>query len=357
VLDHPNYDVVIARLVQLMTFTVDPCDYIVNDRRAKRRMPQRQALELRTCRIFAGEATAHRLIPTGALVCALWFVTGWDQGANLAIFTAVAAALFGGLDNAHIAMGDLGRFAALSVLGSLILSQVLLPMADGVVGFLAIMAVVMLPLAAWASTQPMVTLLLALTVGGVNLESVYTPFDINGLLDAGAGTLGGIFIGFFSLLFVRRVGARATMERLNAAARNDLRRLTLRATRADRDAYLERELERVAQLADRRAEQGAEEPDARLFRRLQIGASVAGLRAESTHARPDERIAAERVLTQIRLELDAPRPTQTLLGAIDAALTTAWFARGPVSSNALLQNLVGLRFALFQGAPAWVPTP
>ena len=84
-------------------------------------------------RMFAG------ILTTYALLCSLWYFTGWEQGANMVLMGIVAIAFFGAGDNPGATIATFGRFATLAMALGALLSYVLLPLAGDYGSFLIVM--------------------------------------------------------------------------------------------------------------------------------------------------------------------------------------------------------------------------
>lgn len=91
-------------------------------------------------RMFAG------ILTTYALLCSLWYFTGWEQGANMVLMGIVAIAFFGAGDNPGATIATFGRFATLAMALGALLSYVLLPLAGDYGSFLIVMGLFLLPL-------------------------------------------------------------------------------------------------------------------------------------------------------------------------------------------------------------------
>ena len=292
------------------------------------------------------------------MLCALWGITGWEQGANAVLLGTVALGFFGAGDEPGRAISMFGRFAGLAFVVAFIVSYWLLPLAPDYPTFVMAMGAFMLPLGVWAAVNPLATLLLALAVSNLNLQASYTPLDFGSFLEACIATLIGIYIAFLGASLFRRWGAAHQIERFLRMESHDIAHISQSATPRLREKYARRALDRMAVMTARLAATGQIERSPQLLARLGIGMNAAELRIFADRLAPASRAATERVLEQIRRELEAPRAAPELLTSIDAALNHLWLsgaAAGPTPVARTQQALVGLRIALFGGAPAWVP--
>ncbi|CAP41442.1 FUSC family protein [Bordetella petrii] len=92
------------------------------------------------------------------VLCTLWWVTGWSQGPNALLMGTVALAFFGGADEAGKAIFTFLKFGIMALLMGAGLSYGLLPFAQDFPSFVLVMALVMLPLGAWAASNPLAIL-------------------------------------------------------------------------------------------------------------------------------------------------------------------------------------------------------
>jgi len=289
-------------------------------------------------RIGGGCALAY------ALICLLWWATGWAQGPNMLIMGTVTLAFFGIFDGANLAAMKFGRFAALSVALSVVLGYLLLPMAQSFSGFALACALVIMPLAVWSIEEPLAILLLALTLSNAGLASHYQPQDFGTFLDMAAGTLIGIFIGFFCLLLVKRMGAEAASKRLQEDGRQDLATLGRTAGRDVEDAFLERDLDRIGQLGARATGANAVAA-AHLFRQLRLGHSLVHLQRATHHVAGIERDLLDALMRRLHRELAGAASPGMLGDHLDRVLRRDILLGSP-EGDALTDALVHLRLAL-----------
>lgn len=301
---------------------------------------------------LALRVSAGVLIAYGVL-CGLWWATGWTQGANALLMGVVAMAFFGTVDEAGKAIGAFLRFSALGLgLGGL-LSYGLLPLAQNYEMFLAIMALVMLPIGAWAATTPLAILLLALALSNADLQAVYAPRDFGAFLDACVSTLIGIGVGQWCIGIVRRMGPSHMVRRLAEQERKDLKALTVAAGPRVRDNYVNRSLDRIAGITSRSP--ADDDGSAGLLAGLRAGVAVATIREAAATASGSLRVACDAILAEVRRGRGDTASTQLLL-RVDQALSAAWHKHG-TTPHALVRSLVGLRLALFEHSHPWAPIP
>src|SRR3546814_5374530 len=112
---------------------------------------------------------------------------------NAVLMGIVGVAFFGNLDEAGKAIAAFGRFSILGLLLTGFISYGLLPFAQDFPSFALLIGLVMLPLGAWAATNPMAILLLALSLSTINLQARYSPADFGVFLESSFGTLLGIY--------------------------------------------------------------------------------------------------------------------------------------------------------------------
>lgn len=304
-------------------------------------------------RMAAGILTAY------VLLCGLWYATGWHQGANAILLGTVALAFFGGGDEPGQAIAMFGRFAVLALVLAGTLCYGLLPLANDFVTFAMAMSLFMLPLGAWAPINPMAILILAFGLSNINLQGHYSPLDFGAFIEAGLASMLGIFVAFLGAGLFRAWGMQHQIHRFLRIEAREIARLSHSATRRLRDIYIQRALDRISMMTARLAATGQIERSAGLLTRVRVGVNVADLRTIGTGLDLEARQATERVLDRFRREFDAPQPSPQLLSLIDAALDALWPASNARHdrSNRAIHALAGLRIALFERAPAWLPTP
>jgi uncharacterized membrane protein YccC len=292
------------------------------------------------------------------LLCGLWLATGWHQGPNAVLMGTVAVAFFGGGDEPGKAIAAFGRFAVLSLFLAAILAYGLLPLANDFPTFLIVMGLFMLPIGMWAAANPMGVLVLAFGLSNINLQGHYMPYDFAFFLEVGFASLIGMYVAFLGASLFRQWGVSHQVHRFLCREALEIARLSHSATRRARDLYIQRALDRIAGMTMRLAASGQVERSAALLARLRVGVNIADLRIIGTMLDPAARDATVRVLEQFRREFDAAQPSPRLLALVDEALNQLWPRRDSQKSSPVtraIRSLAGLRIALFERAPAWIP--
>lgn len=292
------------------------------------------------------------------LLCGLWLATGWHQGPNAVLIGSVALSFFGGGDEPGKAIAMFGRFAALALTLAAILSYGLLPLASDFLTFAMAMGLFILPIGLWAAVNPMATLVLAFGLSNINLQGTYAPTDFAAFLETSFASLLGIFVAFLGASLFRTWGAGHQVQRLLHIEAREIARLSRFATQRLREIYIQRALDRISVMTARLAATGQVEKSARLIARLRVGVTVADLRIVGNALDPEARQATEQVLEEFRLDFDKSQPAPRLLSLIDRALDQLWLTGGAdtgTRSDRAMHSLAGLRIALFESAPAWIP--
>lgn len=292
---------------------------------------------------------AAGVLCTYSAICLLWFFTSWNQGANMAILGTVAIAFFGGVDDPGVAIAKFGRFACLAMFLSALLCYGLLPIAADFPGFALAMAAFMLPIGAWAASNPLATLVMAMGLSNINLQGHYSPFAFNTYLEMAVASLIGIYAAFLCASLFRSWGAEHALTRSMKQEMKDIVSLSRHATPRARDSYINRSLDRVA-LAATRLSTAWQESNSSVLAVLRIGANVATLRIHIDQFQGDRRATVERLLAHFGGGLDVLQPPNTLLKEIDTALAASLRESNGHSDRAV-RALSGLRLAMFSQAP------
>ncbi|OYW88971.1 MAG: hypothetical protein B7Z20_01275 [Sphingobium sp. 32-64-5] len=300
-------------------------------------------------RMAAGIAVAYMVL------CGLWLVTGWHQGANAVLMGTIAISLFGGSDEPGKAIAMFGRFTTIAIFLGAVLCYGLLPLATDYPTFAMMMGLFLLPLGLWAAVNPLATLIAVVSLSNINLQGHYAPPDFGVFVEAAVASLLGIFIAFLGASLFRTWGSAHQVERFLRTEATEIVRLSRSATRRLRDAYIHRALDRIATMTARLATTGQIALSAGLLARLRVGVNVADLRMASQTLAPEARQATEAVLDRFQNEFAQADPSPGLLMLIDQALDRSWPQQAGESRDRIVRALAGLRIALFERAPAWIP--
>ncbi len=289
-----------------------------------------------------------------AVLCTLWWVTGWSEGPTAVIMGTVAIAFFGSADEAGKAIGTFFKFGVMALVLAGVLSYGLLPLAHGFWSFALVMGLVILPLGAWAASNPMAIMLLAVGLSNAGILGVFTPPDFSTFLDSGSAMLIGIYVGSLCIHLVKQMGAAHTTARLERQEREEIAALTLQADKLASETFSQRSIDRIANITSRLPHDD-QHGTQKVLSWLRAGIAIGMIRYKYTGLREEVSVAVEALLAEARNELAEPG-SSSLLASIDEALARAWQVRGQTPPE-LIQGLVGLRLALFNNAPSWRPQP
>lgn len=301
---------------------------------------------------MAGRVALATLLAYG-LLAMLWWTTGWVQGANVMLLATVAIGFFGNLDEAGKAIGAFAKFSAIALVLAAVISYGLLPLAQDFLSLALLFGLVMLPLGAWAATNPLAVLLLAMAFSNTNLQSRYMPWEFGFFLDSVSGCLLGILTGYFCLVTVRRMGPAHLRQRFIALEKQDIDALTRKADPRSLGNYVNRALDRAGGMAIRMTSQdGGSDLSSRLLAWLRLGVAVGSIRLALQQVGGRRRRVCEALLERLRHELrgTALEPSTDLKRSVDASLHVA-AERSRHESDALLRGLIDLRLALFPPLP------
>ncbi|MDH4846073.1 MULTISPECIES: FUSC family protein [Pseudomonas] len=293
-------------------------------------------------RVFLAAALAY------SAVAALWCITGWTQGANATLMGMVAIGFFGHLDEAGKAIGKFGKFNALALALAAVVAYGLLPFAQDFPSLALVLAMVMLPLGAWAATNPMAVLMMAIALSNINLQAQYTPLEFGVFLDTASGSLLGILTGYFCLVTIRHMGPAHLRERFIKLERRDVLKLSYRADARSLGEYANRALDRAAALATRiTADDQLQYQRLGLLAWLRLGMAVGSTRRALEGVTGQRRRVCEGLLARIReaLKGDELALTPELTDAIDTTIALVWRQARPYPDS-LVRGLIGLRLAL-----------
>ncbi|CAG2142519.1 FUSC family protein [Cupriavidus numazuensis] len=280
-----------------------------------------------------------------AALCGLWWVTGWSYGANAVLMGVVAIAFFGNLDEAGKAITTFARFTATALVLAAIISYGLLPLAADFPALVVAMALFLLPIGAWAASNPMAILLLGVGLSNTNLQAVYTPAELGVFLDCCLSSLLGVLVAQACIGMMRRMGSAHALQRLAQAGRADLLRLARQGSVGNPEAYANRTLDRIAAMVSRQATSHAADAAATQLAVLRAGVAIASLRHATTSLTGDFRQAVEALMAAISATLDGKGRVDELLPLMNHALRRAGDASRPECREAL-RSLTWLRLAL-----------
>ncbi|MDE1994597.1 MAG: FUSC family protein [Rhizobiaceae bacterium] len=293
--------------------------------------------------------------------CVVWLGTGWEEGAGCVIMTAVGASFFAALDNPAEQIRAFTIFMIVSVVVSGIYLFAVLPFVHDYLGLVLVFAVPFL-LAGRLVARPQFTMLAMLlavnTASFVGLQASYSA-DFASFVNGNMASVGGGVFALVWTLVTRPFGAAFAARRLVRAGWADLAETARGASNDDSQHFAGRVFDRLAQLVPRLAQ--AVDNDvaaADLLLELRIGMNVLDLQRARATLPADQRALIQPVLDAIaatfRERLKAGvvgEPDRRLLAAIDNALETFSDSQDRVAMRPVLQALVGLRRAFFQGEP------
>nr|WP_276308248.1 FUSC family protein [Mixta theicola] len=177
------------------------------------------------------------ILTTYTLLCGVWYLTGWSQGANMVLMGIVAIAFFGHGDNPGKTIASFGRFAFIAMALGAVLSYLLLPMAGDYGSFLVVMGIFLLPLGVWAASNPLATLAIALALSNVNFQGHYAPNNMGQYLESTSGTLVGVYCAFLSAALYRRWGTELAVARLIRKDAQEMMSLNRHLSTRDLERY------------------------------------------------------------------------------------------------------------------------
>lgn len=302
-------------------------------------------------RIFCG------FILTYAILCLIWWLTGWAQMPRAVLLGSVAVGFFGATENTTIAVGKLARFLLVIMVLTWIFCFFIFPLTRDFFSFALAMGLFIIPFGAWSAQNVMGRLILALGVSTMNLQNGFIPMGVDTFITEFAANFLGVFTAFSCLGMVRSLTTDHTLERLLKRGRQDLQHLTEQADKKGSDTYVLNGLNRISLYAARMASQGQAWRSDRIMSCLIAGMNIADLRYYGDKSDTKVRQATQGLLELLKHDLFAPVWPETLRVAIDQTLNRVWDGNIPKTAPPLLRSLIRLRLALFNGAPAWRPQP
>ncbi|WOC28236.1 FUSC family protein [Pseudoalteromonas sp. N1230-9] len=292
-------------------------------------------------RMFAGISLTY------SILCSIWYFTGWMQGPNLVLLGVVAIGFFGAADEPGTTIKQFGRFTFISVLMAFFLSYVLLPLANNYAGFLIVMAMYMLPIGLWASKNPLALLALALSLSTINLQSHYTPFNIDYFLENAIASLVGVHVAFVAASAFRRWGAQNAIEQLIKREKKDALSLHYRFNEPAVQKYATRALDRMA-LQATRLEVSIEKTNFIVLAGICANVYAARLR-QATSESSELQFIKPLLLLLTKYDRQDDTTTSALIKQIDLSLQIS-HEQGLSDVQRLL---TGLRLAMFPHSPNW----
>lgn len=297
---------------------------------------------------------AGGIVVAYTVLCGFWWATGWQYGAGTVLLGTVALAFFAKGDDPRPIIAKFGIFTAIAFAAVGVLCYGLLPLARDYPTFVIAMGLFMFPLGVWAASNPMALLLLALGLSSINLQGAYNPLDFGAYLESMFADLLGIYAAFAFCSLFRTLGPTHTVARLARQEQDDIVRLSRHASNYDRDAYINRALDRIAAMTLRFGADADAGQSVHLLARLRMGASVARLRLASPSLSGEARNATEDLLAEIRRQIRRDEPTPSLLALIDRTLVAVRQQSPHPDQRVVLRSLASLRLGLFESAPAWI---
>lgn len=133
--------------------------------------------EVRQAKAFPLQLDKHTAVGVGltilttyTLLCFAWYLTAWQQAPAALLIGCVSLAFFGGLDQAGVLLKKFTMDAVTAqVLGG-VLYFGLLPLANEYSAFLLVMALFIMPLAAWSVSNRMAVLMIAMALSTLQLQ-------------------------------------------------------------------------------------------------------------------------------------------------------------------------------------------
>lgn len=296
------------------------------------------------------------LLGTFALLCGVWKLTGWTQGAGAVLLGVVTLTFYGTSDEPGPAVAQFGRMGLFAMCAGAVFCYGMLPLAADYPTFLIAMALFLVPLGLWSTVNPGAVLVIILGLSSINLQGQYAPPDFATYVEGSMEGLFGIYMGFLGASVFRTTGIRAALQRFIQQETSEIVALTKESTDEIREAYMNRAMDRISSMTTRLAAAGEVQRSLTLLTRLRLGLNIANLKMLSLNSSMAMRAHIEDLLNSLHQELSRPHPSDSLLIKIDQALRTAWDEGQRQSHRATVPgSLVGLRIALFENAPEWRP--
>jgi uncharacterized membrane protein YccC len=295
------------------------------------------------------------------LCSAFWIATAWPSGSAAAMMAAVFCSFFATMDDPVPAINNFMKFTILSAPVSAVYVLVLLPLVHDF-GMLALVcAPVFLLIGAFcgrAATAPSAMAMLFGIAGTLSMHDTSVNVDLPSFINSTLAQVLGILAAALVTRLVRTVGADWSARRIRRATWSELGAMAAapRGESVD-EAYAVRMVDRIALLAPRVAQADPVVRDETVegaLRDLRSGLDIVALQ----RARPRLPSVGIGPVMQGVARLFRGRgagreddPPAALLNDIDGALD-AVLSNDGADTRAAVTALVGLRRALFPGAPA-----
>ena len=303
------------------------------------------------------------------LCSAFWILTAWPSGAAAAMMAAVFCCFFATMDDPVPAIKGFMKFTLLSAPVSAVYVLVLLPLIHDFGMLVTVCAPLFLVLGAFvgrASTAPAAMAMVMGVAGTLSMHDTSATVDLPAFINSTLAQVLGIYAAALVTQLVRTVGADWSAGRIRRATWRELGAMAGAARGAAVDeAYAVRMVDRIALLAPRVAQADAALRDETVegaLRDLRVGLDIAALQRARARLPGTGLGVVARGVARLFHQRSAGRTgaaPAALLAEVDAALAGALAPAGGdrASLRAAITALVGLRRALFPGAPAALAAP
>lgn len=299
------------------------------------------------------------------LVCLVWILSGWPDGASAAAMAAVFCCFFASLDDPAPAIVNFGLFTLISLPIAILYEFAVLPQIDGFPMLAMTLAPPLLLFGLFVATPRYAGSAMAVIMGFCNalaLQEAFTP-DFASFLNVNLAQFVGLFAAITVTRMMRTISVDASAQRLLRQTWRNLARQTRGGdipTPTDLAALL---VDRLGLLTPKLATAGENRDfigvDA--LRDLRIGMNLTAIQLARPTMAPAATQAAGRLLTAVGDHFAAlpsdpsRRPAESTLSLIDDALARSVSDDASPDRLSAVTGLVGLRRNLFPDAAPYAP--
>ncbi len=298
------------------------------------------------------------------LVCAVWIVTGWPEGAIAAALAGVFCALFATLDDPAPAIIGFGLFSGLAIPVAALYQFAILPAIDGFPLLAMVLAPPFLLAGAFMPDRQSALPALAFVIGLASALALQENFSIDfaAFLNSNSAQYVALFVALLVTRTLRSLSVDRAAQRLLRRSWQSMAKLAQGGQTTDLRDFTAEMVDRLGLLTPKLAAAGAAGTATGVdaLTDLRVGMNLAMLHGERAQLAPAQTQTIEKLLKDIGGYFAArgaggpAQPDRALLVDLDHGLAQL-AAEGEKGVRPGVTALVGLRRNLFAGAAPFQP--